>query len=338
MVGIILASHGGFAEGIYQSGEMIFGKQENVKACILKPSEGPDDIRKKMEDAIASFDDPEQVLFLIDLWGGTPFNQANNLFDKHQDTWAIVTGLNLPMLIEAYGARLQDGITAQQIAKQIMEPAKSGVKVRPESIQPETEKPQQVQNNSANTVSSIPEGTVLGDGHIKYSLIRIDSRLLHGQVATSWTKTVKPDRIIVVSDSVAKDNLRKNMIMQAAPPGVHANVVPIKKMVEVAKDPRFGDTHALVLFETPEDILKAVNAGLDLKGKTINVGSMAHKVGKVAVTKAVSLDQTDIDTYKELIKDGLKFDVKMLPSSSSDDISELLDKASKGLAEGKQKA
>ena len=338
MVGIILASHGGFAEGIYQSGEMIFGKQENVKACILKPSEGPDDIRKKMEDAIASFDDPEQVLFLIDLWGGTPFNQANNLFDKHQDTWAIVTGLNLPMLIEAYGARLQDGITAQQIAKQIMEPAKNGVKVRPESIQPETEKPQQVQSNSANTVSSIPEGTVLGDGHIKYSLIRIDSRLLHGQVATSWTKTVKPDRIIVVSDSVAKDKLRKNMIMQAAPPGVHANVVPIKKMVEVSKDPRFGDTHALVLFETPEDILKAVNAGLDLKGKTINVGSMAHKVVKVAVTKAVSLDQTDIDTYKELIKDGLKFDVKMLPSSSSDDISELLDKASKGLAEGKQKA
>ena len=338
MVGIILASHGGFAEGIYQSGEMIFGKQENVKACILKPSEGPDDIRKKMEDAIASFDDPKQVLFLIDLWGGTPFNQANNLFDKHQDTWAIVTGLNLPMLIEAYGARLQDGITAQQIAKQIMEPAKNGVKVRPESIHPETEKPQQVQNNSANTVSSIPEGTVLGDGHIKYSLIRIDSRLLHGQVATSWTKTVKPDRIIVVSDSVAKDKLRKNMIMQAAPPGVHANVVPIKKMVEVSKDPRFGATHALVLFETPEDILKAVNAGLDLKGKTINVGSMAHKVGKVAVTKAVSLDQTDIDTYKELIKDGLKFDVKMLPSSSSDDISELLDKASKGLAEGKQKA
>ena len=105
-----------------------------------------------------------------------------------------------------------------------------------------------------------------------------------------------------------------------------------------SKFPRFGDTHALVLFETPEDILKAVNVGLDLKGKTINVGSMAHKVGKVAVTKAVSLDQTDIDTYKELIKDGLKFDVKMLPSSSSDDISELLDKASKGLAEGKQKA
>lgn len=336
MVGIILASHGGFAEGIYQSGEMIFGKQDNVKTCILKPSEGPDDIRKKMEDAVASFDDPEQVLFLVDLWGGTPFNQANNLFDQHKDTWAIVTGLNLPMLIEAYGARLQDGITAQQIAKQIMAPAKDGVKVRPESLQPVQKSP--VQNSGAKVQGIIPEGTVLGDGHIKYSLIRIDSRLLHGQVATSWTKTVKPTRIIVVSDSVSKDKLRKNMIIQAAPPGVHANVVPIKKMVEVSKDPRFGNTHALVLFETPEDVLEAVNEGLDLKGQTINVGSMAHKVGKVAVTKAVSLDQKDIDTYKELLNDGLKFDVKMLPSSSSDDISELLEKASKGLAEGKQKA
>ena len=53
MVGIILASHGEFAEGIHQSGSMIFGDQANVKPCILKPSEGPQDIRKKMEDAIA---------------------------------------------------------------------------------------------------------------------------------------------------------------------------------------------------------------------------------------------------------------------------------------------
>ena len=233
MVGIILASHGGFAEGIYQSGEMIFGKQENVKACILKPSEGPDDIRKKMEDAIASFDDPEQVLFLIDLWSGTPFNQASNLFAEHKDTWAIVTGLNLPMLIEAYGARLQDGITAREIAKQIVGSAKDGIKTLPEGLVPKKEAPKAAE--SKQPTGAIPEGTVLGDGHIKFGLVRIDSRLLHGQVATAWTKSVRPDRIIVVSDNVSKDKLRKNMIIQAAPPGVRANVVPIKKMIEVSK-------------------------------------------------------------------------------------------------------
>ena len=49
MVGIILASHGELAKGILQSSEMIFGQQDNVAAVTLQPTEGPDDIRKKME-------------------------------------------------------------------------------------------------------------------------------------------------------------------------------------------------------------------------------------------------------------------------------------------------
>ena len=331
MVGIILASHGGFAEGIYQSGEMIFGKQENVKACILKPSEGPDDIRKKMEDAIASFDDPEQVLFLIDLWSGTPFNQASNLFAEHKDTWAIVTGLNLPMLIEAYGARLQDGITAREIAKQIVGSAKDGIKTLPEGLAPKKEAPKAAE--SKQPTGAIPEGTVLGDGHIKYGLVRIDSRLLHGQVATAWTKSVRPDRIIVVSDNVSKDKLRKNMIIQAAPPGVRANVVPIKKMIEVSKDPRFGATKALVLFENPEDALKAIEGGVDIK--TLNIGSMAHSEGKVAVNKVLSLNEKDVETYDKLNEMGIKFDVRKVPNDSPENMMDLVNKAREELAKKK---
>ena len=331
MVGIILASHGGFAEGIYQSGEMIFGKQENVKACILKPSEGPDDIRKKMEDAIASFDDPEQVLFLIDLWSGTPFNQASNLFAEHKDTWAIVTGLNLPMLIEAYGARLQDGITAREIAKQIVGSAKDGIKTLPEGLVPKKEAPKAAE--SKQPTGAIPEGTVLGDGHIKYGLVRIDSRLLHGQVATAWTKSVRPDRIIVVSDNVSKDKLRKNMIIQDAPPGVRANVVPIKKMIEVSKDPRFGATKALVLFENPEDALKAIEGGVDIK--TLNIGSMAHSEGKVAVNKVLSLNEKDVETYDKLNEMGIKFDVRKVPNDSPENMMDLVNKAREELAKKK---
>lgn len=69
MVGIILASHGEFAKGILQSGTMIFGKQENVSAVTLMPSEGPDDIRAKIKDAVASFENQDEVLILVDLWG-----------------------------------------------------------------------------------------------------------------------------------------------------------------------------------------------------------------------------------------------------------------------------
>jgi PTS system mannose-specific IIB component len=128
--------------------------------------------------------------------------------------------------------------------------------VKPEELQPATEAPAAAAAAPV-AAGAIPEGTVLGDGHIKYAYVRIDTRLLHGQVATAWTKQVQPDRILVVSDGVSHDELRKSMITQAAPPGVHVHVIPISKLVQVDKDPRFGATKAMVLFETPQDLLEA---------------------------------------------------------------------------------
>ena len=256
MVGIILASHGEFANGILQSGAMIFGDQVDVKAVTLQPSEGPDDLKAKMEAAIATFENQDEVLFLVDLWG----------------------------------------------AKHVTEVAREGVKVKPEELEPETKVAAQAINTQSQ--GAIPEGTVLGDGHIKYVLARIDTRLLHGQVATTWTKTTQPNRIIVVSDAVSKDKLRKQMIEQAAPPGVKANVVPIDKMIQVAKDPRFGNTKAMLLFETPQDALRAIEGGVDIK--ELNIGSMAHSIGKVVVNKAIAMGPEDIETIEKIKAKGIE--------------------------------
>lgn len=326
MVGIILASHGDFAKGILQSGEMIFGTQPNVKAVTLQPSEGPDDIRAKMEEAITTFENPEQVLFMVDLWGGTPFNQTSGLINGHEDTWAVVTGLNLPMLIEAFASRMSME-SAQEIAAHVYGVAKEGVRLLPEALEPAQEK------QAAEPVTpqgAIPEGTVIGDGHIKYVLARIDSRLLHGQVATAWTKTVKPTRIIVVSDGVAKDELRKNLIEQAAPPGVKANVVPVDKMIQVAKDPRFGNTKAMLLFETPQDALRAIEGGVDVK--ELNIGSMAHSVRKIAVSKVLSLGRDDVKTFEKLKAKGIQFDVRKVPNDSKENMDDIIKKAKAELA------
>ncbi len=327
MVGIIIASHGEFANGILQSGAMIFGEQENVKAVTLMPSEGPDDVKAKMKEAIASFDDQDEVLFLVDLWGGTPFNQANTLFEEHKDKWAIVAGMNLPMVIEAYASRFSMN-TAHEIAEHILGTAKEGVRVRPEELEPAEAAPVAVADDQPK--GSIPPGTVVGDGKIKFVLTRVDSRLLHGQVATAWTKATGPNRIIVVSDAVAKDDLRKKLIEQAAPPGVKANVIPIDKMIEVAKDPRFGNTKALLLFENPQDVLRAIEGGVEIQ--ELNVGSMAHSVGKVVVSKVLSMGQDDVDTFEKLKADGVKFDVRKVPNDSRDNMDDILNKAKSELA------
>jgi len=248
----------------------------------------PEDVKAKMKEAIASFDNQDEVLFLVDLWGGTPFNQANSLLEGHEDKWAIVAGMNLPMLIEAYASRFSMN-TAHEIAAHILGTAKDGVKVKPEELEPA----------EAPAAAAAGPSNAGAPGKFEYVLARIDSRLLHGQVATAWTKTTQPTRIIVVSDAVAKDDLRKKLIQQAAPPGVKAHVVPVHKMIDLAKDDQhFGGQRALLLFENPQDALRAVEGGVPLK--TINVGSMAHSPGKVQPNKVLAFNQDDIDTFAKL--------------------------------------
>lgn len=332
MTGIVLASHGAFAAGIAESAQMLFGEQEDFAAAVLKPDEGPDDIRKKMADGIASFSDQEQVLFIIDLWGGTPFNQANGLVTGH-DNWVIVTGMNLPMVVEALTQRMM-GKKAREIAKAVVDPAIAGIKTKPEDLMPKKSTPQQTKNTSSQPKQgAIPEGTVIGDGHLKIVLTRIDSRLLHGQVATGWIPDYHPDRVIVVSDSVAKDELRKSMIREAAPHGVKAHTIPLKKMAEISKDPRFGKTHVLLLFENPEDVLKVIKAGVDIK--EVNVGSMSYAEGDVNANNVLSMNQEDVDTFRELEKLGVKFDVRKVPADNPANMDAILNKAQNLLDERK---
>ena len=328
MVSIVLASHGTFSEGIKMSGQMIFGPQQDVAAVTLMPEMGPDDLRAKILEAVDGFEEKDQVLFLVDLQGGTPWNQISLLLDEPgHENWVAVGGMNLPMVISAYGERMGGG-TAAEVAKAIYPEAKSGVCVKPESLAPADAAP--VAAPAPVKQGAIPEGTVLGDGHIKIAAVRIDTRLLHGQVATAWTKQIAPDRIIVVSDGVAHDQLRKTMIEQAAPPGVPANVVPISKMIEVSRDPRFGATKVFLLFETPQDLLKCIEGGVDIK--EANIGSMAHSVGKVVVTDAIAMGDDDVKTIEAIKAKGVKLEARKVPADAFKDVDEMLKKAKSELA------
>ncbi|VTS21485.1 PTS sugar transporter subunit IIB [Streptococcus pseudoporcinus] len=324
-IGIIIASHGKFAEGIHQSGSMIFGEQEKVQVVTFMPNEGPDDLYAHFNNAIAQFDTDDEVLVLADLWSGSPFNQASCVMGENPERkMAIITGLNLPMLIQAYTERMMDANAGvEQVAANIIKESKEGVKALPEELNPV----EVVASPAAAPVmkGSIPEGTVIGDGKLKINLARIDTRLLHGQVATAWTPASKANRIIVASDTVAKDELRKQLIKQAAPGGIKANVVPIKKLTEVAKDPRFGNTQALILFETVQDALRAVEGGVEIK--ELNVGSMAHSTGKTMVNNVLSMDKDDVAAFEKLQELGVQFDVRKVPNDSKKNLFELIKKA-----------
>ncbi|WP_438835928.1 PTS sugar transporter subunit IIB [Streptococcus pluranimalium] len=325
-IGIIIASHGKFAEGIHQSGSMIFGDQEKVQVVTFMPSEGPDDLYAHFNNAIAQFDADDEILVLADLWSGSPFNQASRIMGENPDRkFAIITGLNLPMLIQAYTERMMDANAGvEQVATNIIKEAKDGIKALPEELNP-VEEASPTEKVVTALQGAIPPGTVIGDGQLKINLARVDTRLLHGQVATNWTPASKANRIIVASDTVAKDELRKQLIKQAAPGGVKANVVPIDKLIEASKDPRFGNTHALILFETPQEALRAIEGGVPIK--ELNIGSMAHSTGKTMVNNVLSMDKDDVETFEKLRDLGVEFDVRKVPNDSRKNLFDLIKKA-----------
>ena len=80
--------------------------------------------------------------------------------------------------------------------------------------------------------------------------------------------------------------------------GFKANVVPIQKLIDASKDPRFGNTHALILFETVQDALRAIEGGVPIK--ELNVGSMAHSTGKTMVNNVLSMDKDDVALLRKI--------------------------------------
>ncbi len=153
-------------------------------------------------------------------------------------------------------------------------------------------------------------------------LARIDDRLIHGQVATIWSKTTNCQRIIVCDDAVAKDTVRSTLLKQVAPAGIKSHVVDIDKAVRVYNNPKYQDDRCLLLFTGPQGVLRMVEAGVPIK--SVNIGGMSFKDGKHMITDAISVDDDDINAFKELHEKGIELEIRKVASDKSVDLMSVL--------------
>lgn len=112
MLGIVLISHGGMAEGMMDSAKMFFGELEQVTACGLQPADSPEEFDGRLQAAIEKVDSGEGVIVLADLLGGTPANRSAYKASKNVQ---IITGMNLTMLLELLGLRLSGEISVESL-------------------------------------------------------------------------------------------------------------------------------------------------------------------------------------------------------------------------------
>lgn len=153
---------------------------------------------------------------------------------------------------------------------------------------------------------------------MEISLVRIDDRLIHGQVATVWTKEAKCNKIFACSDEVAADTLRKTLLLQVAPPGVKAYVLPIEKAAEAYKNPKYSDFKTFFLCTNPTDVLRLVEAGVNIK--SVNVGGMCFKEGTTQITGAVCVSPKDIESFRKLHEKGIELELRKVTSDPKVDL------------------
>lgn len=304
-IAIMIGTHGWAAEQLLKTAEMLLGEQENVGWIDFVPGENAETLIEKYQARLANMDSTQGVLFLVDTWGGSPFNAASRLVVDKPD-YEVVAGVNIPMLVEVLMAR-DDNPTFDELVALAVETGREGVKAL-KAKAPEAPAP------AAAAVKSpaAPQAPMAPGDHMKIGLARIDDRLIHGQVATRWTKETNVTRIIVVSDEVAADNVRKTLLTQVAPPGVTAHVVDVAKMIRVWNNPKYGHDKVMLLFTNPGDVVRLVEEGVNIT--SVNIGGMAFRQGKTQVNNAVSVDAKDIEAFKKLNERGIELEVRKVSS------------------------
>jgi len=302
-IAIVIGTHGWAAEQLLKTAEMLLGEQENVGWIDFVPGENAETLIEKYTARLAELDTSKGVLFLVDTWGGSPFNAASRIVvDKQHHE--VIAGVNIPMLVETLMARDDDPAFDELVALAV-ETGREGVKAL-------KAKEQEPAAAAATPKSVAPTKPMSAEDHMKIGLARIDDRLIHGQVATRWTKETNVNRIIVVSDEVAADNVRKTLLTQVAPPGVTAHVVDVAKMVRVYNNPQYGQDKVMLLFTNPTDVERVVAEGVNIK--SVNIGGMAFRQGKTQVNNAVSVDEKDIAAFKQLNARGIELEVRKVSS------------------------
>ena len=325
IIAVVITTHGHAAKALLATAEMIIGEQDNVRCVDFVPGENGEVLAGKIRAAAAELDSSAGLLLLVDLWGGTPFNASSGIAHDDANT-EVVTGVNVPMLVSVLMEREDitalpeltalaqregaDGVKSlktQAAAKAAPAAASSAAPAAAASQETFDENDPEVQRLRAEASAKANDGP-----HMSFGLWRIDDRLIHGQVATRWTKETGVKRIIVVNDNVVKDKTRATMLKQAVPPGVTAHVVSVDKMMRVYNNPEYADDKVMLLFTNPTDALELVRRGVTIQ--SINIGGMAYKEGRTMLDTSVSVDAKDVEAFKELDNKGIELEVRKVAS------------------------
>ena len=156
--------------------------------------------------------------------------------------------------------------------------------------------------------------------------LRIDDRLLHGQVAYSWKSALGYNAIVIASNEAANDEMRKTTIKLCCPDGVKLATRTIDEAAKLLKNPKLEAMKVFVICANPKSAYELLKQ-LDEK-PTVNVGGMQSETGKQLFSKAVYVNQEDVQYLDDIKAAGYHIEVQEVPSTAVHDYDSLRNKIS----------
>jgi mannose/fructose/sorbose-specific phosphotransferase system IIB component len=158
-------------------------------------------------------------------------------------------------------------------------------------------------------------------------LVRIDDRLIHGQIVEGWLKTINASHIVVVSDQVAQDKMQQVLLNMAAPGNIKVTSLSVEDAAQKIVANCFVEDRVLLLLSSAGDVLRLVKLGV--KFGSVNVGGMHYTKGKKQLLRNLSVDEKDYKDLLEIAASGIELEGRVLPADEKIDIIEVLTKAKK---------
>ncbi|VYU58740.1 PTS mannose/fructose/sorbose transporter subunit IIB [Clostridium tertium] len=153
-------------------------------------------------------------------------------------------------------------------------------------------------------------------------LVRIDDRLLHGQVAFAWTRSLSIETIIIANDAAVKDEFTKMTLSLAKPQGVKLLIKSVGKTIDYLNDDSKCNKNIMVIINCVADAFR-LHEGVS-KIDSINFGGIKKKDGAEQVSNAISLKNDEKELCKKMINDGIELEVRQVPAEGKQLINNLI--------------
>lgn len=141
--------------------------------------------------------------------------------------------------------------------------------------------------------------------------IRVDDRLIHGQVATRWATGLKVNRIMIIDDAVAVNETEKSILRMAAPAGVNTSILQFEKAVANIKNGNYAGQRVMLVVKSPVILVKMMEAGINLL--PVNIGNMSNRPGTIQYKKSISMTEDEKAAVEKLLQSGIKVTAQMVP-------------------------